>query len=96
MYTSGTLLCKECLEGPGHTLSNRRVIEVRLPADRFDPALLAMEGDALGLPLALGRSREGRLPTLTPVQEFRERSNLWLGQWTQLDLGWAVGKRASG
>lgn len=94
MYTLGTLIRKECLKGPVHNLSNRRVIKVRLPADRVDPALLDMEGDALGLPIALGRSSEGLLPALPPVQELRERGNLWLGQWPHGDLGCAVGKSA--
>lgn len=94
MYTLGTPASKECLKGPVHNLGNRRVIEVRLPADRVDPALLDMEGDALGLPIALGRGREGFLPVLPPVQELRERGNLRLGQGIHVDSGGAVGRSA--
>ena len=94
MYTLGTPISKEYLKGPVHNLGNRRVIEVRLPADRFDPALLDMEGDALSLPIALGRGGESCLPALPPVQELRECGNLRLGKWIHVDIGCAIGRSA--
>ena len=95
MYTLGTPISKECLKGPVHNLSNRRVIEVRLPADRVDPALLDMEGDTLGLPIArtLGNtlSVENVARLLDLLGDARTKELLFTGRLVAADEARAVG-----
>src|SRR5215831_20214060 len=94
MYASGLLPGEECRECLIDDLGDGLPIQVRLPADGLDPALLDVEGDALGLTIALGRGGEGLLPALPPVQEFGESGNLRLAECAWVDIGWTLGTGA--